>query len=189
MSSNQPCLCPSTSFSPLTCAVIQLPIGSEENFAGVVDLVTMEAVIWSGEEMGAKFDRFPVDEAPIDDDLKERAHEYRAELLDLLADQDEEVCFQFTICLRYALGFCLLRGGVFSIFDCSIMKTIFKRCMCQRPPFWGGQEHTPKHDIQCLTPGKFIMPGEIIILIGPRSAVLGLFAPWWAKLVRRGVNI
>jgi elongation factor G len=41
-------------------AVLQLPIGNEAEFSGVIDLVTMEAVIWDGEEMGAKYDRIPL---------------------------------------------------------------------------------------------------------------------------------
>ena len=36
--------------------MIQLPVGAEDNFQGVVDLVKMKAVPWSGEELGAKFD-------------------------------------------------------------------------------------------------------------------------------------
>jgi len=42
-----------------TPAVLQLPIGSEGDFLGVVDLVTMEAIIWKGEDLGASFDRIP----------------------------------------------------------------------------------------------------------------------------------
>src|SRR5579864_3383460 len=40
--------------------VIQLPIGSEDKYEGVLDLIAMEEVIWKGEELGAKFDRIPV---------------------------------------------------------------------------------------------------------------------------------
>eukprot|EP00670_Eutreptiella_braarudii_P005886 CAMPEP_0174285852 /NCGR_PEP_ID=MMETSP0809-20121228/9753_1 /TAXON_ID=73025 ORGANISM="Eutreptiella gymnastica-like, Strain CCMP1594" /NCGR_SAMPLE_ID=MMETSP0809 /ASSEMBLY_ACC=CAM_ASM_000658 /LENGTH=872 /DNA_ID=CAMNT_0015381731 /DNA_START=23 /DNA_END=2641 /DNA_ORIENTATION=+ len=112
-----------------TPCIIQLPIGSEENFAGVVDLVTMEAVIWSGEEMGAKFDRFPVDEAPIDDDLKERAHEYRAELLDLLADQDEEVMMMILEDEEPSveqIKACIRKGTISNTFVPCITGTAFK---------------------------------------------------------------
>merc|ERR1719393_1256444 len=49
-------------------AVLQVPIATtptppEADFEGVVDLVTNEAIIWSGEEMGAKFDRVPIADA------------------------------------------------------------------------------------------------------------------------------
>nr|WP_220795055.1 elongation factor G [Gluconacetobacter sacchari] len=56
---------------------LQLPIGAEENFVGVVDLVEMRAIIWEGGELGAKFHY-----AEIPDELKEKAAEARQELLD-----------------------------------------------------------------------------------------------------------
>ena len=54
-------------------AVIQLPIGAEGNYKGIIDLVTMEALVWHDEELGAKWD---VEEIPAD--LKDQADEYRA---------------------------------------------------------------------------------------------------------------
>jgi elongation factor G len=63
-------------------AVIQLPIGSEGNYRGVVDLVKMEALVWQGEDLGASWD---VVEIP--DDLKEQADQYRTELLEAVADR------------------------------------------------------------------------------------------------------
>ena len=59
-------------------AVVQLPIGSEAAYQGVVDLVTMKAWIWSGEELGASWD--VVD---IPDDLVEQAEDYRHQLIDV----------------------------------------------------------------------------------------------------------
>ncbi|MBB2168202.1 elongation factor G [Gluconacetobacter aggeris] len=56
---------------------LQLPIGTEENFIGVVDLVEMRAIIWEGGELGAKFHY-----AEIPAELKEKADEARQELLD-----------------------------------------------------------------------------------------------------------
>nr|WP_220791468.1 elongation factor G [Gluconacetobacter tumulicola] len=56
---------------------LQLPIGAEENFIGVVDLVEMRAIIWEGGELGAKFHY-----AEIPAELKEKADEARQELLD-----------------------------------------------------------------------------------------------------------
>ena len=69
-------------------AVLQVPIATtptppEADFEGVVDLVTNEAIIWSGEEMGAKFDRIPIADADIDESIKEKAAEYRAEMIEL----------------------------------------------------------------------------------------------------------
>eukprot|EP01024_Parvocaulis_polyphysoides_P068231 TRINITY_DN8284_c0_g1_i3.p1 TRINITY_DN8284_c0_g1~~TRINITY_DN8284_c0_g1_i3.p1 ORF type:complete len:769 (+),score=164.85 TRINITY_DN8284_c0_g1_i3:98-2404(+) len=65
--------------------VLQIPIGAEDNFQGVVDLVTMKALVWSGEELGASWD-----EKEIPDDLKEKAQEYREKLLDVAVEQEEE---------------------------------------------------------------------------------------------------
>ena len=63
---------------------IQLPIGAEAKFAGVVDLVEMEAIIWHEETLGASFDRVPIPEEMIDE-----AQLAREELLEQLADSDE----------------------------------------------------------------------------------------------------
>jgi len=65
--------------------VLQLPIGSEADFAGVVDLVKMKALIWNGEELGASWD-----EVDIPDDLKAKADEYREKMVELAVEQDDE---------------------------------------------------------------------------------------------------
>ena len=71
-------------------AVIQLPIGAEADFAGVIDLVTMKALVWESEDLGASWN-----EVEIPDDLKSQADEYRAELVDLLAEFDENILEKF----------------------------------------------------------------------------------------------
>jgi len=63
---------------------LQLPIGIEDTFIGVVDLVEMKAIVWEGGELGAKFH-----DAPIPDDLKEKAAEYRQLLLDTALSVDD----------------------------------------------------------------------------------------------------
>lgn len=65
--------------------VLQLPIGSEDSFQGVVDLVKMKAIVWSGEELGAKF---TYDDIPAD--LQERAREYRSQLIETVVEQDDQ---------------------------------------------------------------------------------------------------
>lgn len=57
---------------------MQIPIGAEETFAGVVDLVRMKAVVWNGEELGASFE-----DQEIPEDLVELANEYRYQLASL----------------------------------------------------------------------------------------------------------
>ena len=65
--------------------VMQLPIGAESDFAGVVDLVNNNAIVWGGEELGAKFDI-----VDIPDDLKSKAAEYRSNLIEMAVEQDDE---------------------------------------------------------------------------------------------------
>merc|ERR1719285_958108 len=61
-----------------TPAVLQLPIGSESDFKGVVDLVQMKSIIWNDESLGAKFEV-----GDIPDDLKEKAKEWHSKLVEL----------------------------------------------------------------------------------------------------------
>jgi len=64
--------------------VMQLPIGAESDFKGVVDLIEMNALVWRNEELGAQWD---VVEIP--DDLKERAVEYREKLIEKAVEVDD----------------------------------------------------------------------------------------------------
>ena len=66
--------------------VIQLPIGSEDKYEGIVDLVTMEEVTWKGEELGAKFEH-----GPIRADLQEAAKAARSKMLDIAVEMDDKV--------------------------------------------------------------------------------------------------
>ena len=70
--------------------VLQLPIGEEDAFAGVVDLVKMKAVIWNGEELGASFD-----ETDIPDDLADLAAEYREKLIEAVVEVDDDVMMAY----------------------------------------------------------------------------------------------
>jgi elongation factor G len=65
-------------------AILQLPIGAEEKFAGVIDLVQMKAVVWEEESLGAKFRIDPIPEA-----MASQAEQYREKLLEAAADCDE----------------------------------------------------------------------------------------------------
>jgi elongation factor G len=67
-------------------AVIQLPIGAESNYQGIIDLVTMQAWIWKGEDLGASWD--VVD---IPDELADQAEEYREALMDVLGTHDDTI--------------------------------------------------------------------------------------------------
>ncbi|WP_448952955.1 elongation factor G [Labrys neptuniae] len=70
---------------------IQLPIGSESNFKGIIDLVRMKAVVWSGESLGAEFDA----NLPIPDDMVEKATEYRNMLIEAAVELDDDVLAAF----------------------------------------------------------------------------------------------
>lgn len=65
---------------------VNIPIGAEENFKGVIDLVQMKAIVWNDESMGAKYD---VEDIP--QDLLEKASQYREKLLEAAAEQDESL--------------------------------------------------------------------------------------------------
>ena len=66
---------------------IQIPIGAEENFKGVVDLVRMKALVWEDEAaLGSKYE---VEEIP--EDLRDLAEEYREKLIEAVAEIDEEL--------------------------------------------------------------------------------------------------
>ncbi len=71
-------------------AVVQLPIGAENKFAGVIDLIKMKAIVWDDETLGAKFR-----EEDIPADLADQASEYREKLIELVVDQDDAVMEAF----------------------------------------------------------------------------------------------
>jgi len=71
--------------------VMQLPIGSEGDFVGVIDLIEMRALVWPGDSkgdvtLGAKYE---IEAIPAD--LQEKAEQYRAELLEAVADSSDEL--------------------------------------------------------------------------------------------------
>jgi elongation factor G len=68
---------------------IQLPIGKEDNFQGIVDLVTMKAYYYK-DDLGKVFE-----EGPIPDDMKDVVNEYRNILLEAVAEQDEEIMMKY----------------------------------------------------------------------------------------------
>ncbi|MFB0834049.1 elongation factor G [Arthrobacter halodurans] len=75
--------------------VMQLPIGSENDFVGVVDLIEMRALVWPGDSkgdvtMGAAYE---IQEIPAD--LKEKADEYRAQLVEAVAESSDELMEKF----------------------------------------------------------------------------------------------
>ncbi|GAB3752848.1 elongation factor G [Zhihengliuella somnathii] len=72
-----------------TPLVMQLPIGAENDFVGVVDLLSMKALVWPGDSKGDVTMGAAYETREIPDDLKERAEEYRAKLVEQVAESDE----------------------------------------------------------------------------------------------------
>ena len=69
---------------------VQLPIGAEENFKGIADLITMKALYWHDETMGAEYD---IDEIPAD--MLEECESYRDKMLETISDFDEELMSKY----------------------------------------------------------------------------------------------
>src|SRR5205823_1372018 len=69
---------------------IQIPVGAEDQFKGVVDLVAMKAVIWRDETLGAEFDVVDIPE-----DLKELAQSYREQMIEAVSEFDDVLFEKF----------------------------------------------------------------------------------------------
>ena len=75
--------------------VIQLPIGSESEFEGVIDLVTEKALVWKGDDLGASFDTLDIKIAIKDHLLLEKIALMRKKMLDDVAEQDDDVLMKY----------------------------------------------------------------------------------------------
>jgi elongation factor G len=103
---------------------LQLPIGIEDSFVGVVDLVRMKAVVWEGGELGARFH----DEG-IPADLLEQAKEYRQALLDTALSVDDaamEEYFEHGDVSEATLKRCVKAGTISGVFRPVLCGTAFK---------------------------------------------------------------
>ncbi|MEM6261144.1 MAG: elongation factor G [Bacteroidota bacterium] len=69
---------------------IQVPIGAEENFRGVVDLIDNKAIIWNEDDMGMTYE-----EVEIPDDIKDTVEEYRTQLIEACAEYDDALLEKF----------------------------------------------------------------------------------------------
>jgi elongation factor G len=81
-----------------TPAVLQLPIGKEGDFLGVVDLVQMKAIIWNDETLGASFEVTDIPDvmaADGENNLIKQAQEYHEKLVELAVEQDEELLLAY----------------------------------------------------------------------------------------------
>jgi elongation factor G len=90
--------------------LLQIPVGAEEHFSGVVDLVKMKVIAWDDETQGVKFEELDVPEA-----LQAQAEEWREKLIEAAAESDEELLERY------------LESGTLPTED--IKKGIRKRCI------------------------------------------------------------
>jgi elongation factor G len=66
--------------------VLQLPVGSEDDFNGVIDLIEMRTIVWDDETLGAHYQIEDIPESMID-----KARQYRDQLVETVAEQDDEI--------------------------------------------------------------------------------------------------
>ncbi|MBE0533264.1 MAG: elongation factor G [Rhodospirillales bacterium] len=108
--------------NPLVC---QLPIGEESEFAGIVDLITMESVIWKDESLGAEFVRGPIPAALADD-----AAMYRERLVEMAVEQDDAAMEAYLEGGKEpdvaTLNKCIRRGTVSGVFVPVLCGSAFK---------------------------------------------------------------
>jgi elongation factor G len=115
-------------------AVLQLPIGKEDDFRGVVDLVQMKAIIWNDDvPMGASFDVVDIPDEPAADDsgesLIDQAKKYHEELVELVVEQDEELLMGYLegeMPSQEDLKRCLRQGTIAGDFVPVLTGTAFK---------------------------------------------------------------
>jgi len=69
---------------------IQIPIGQEDKFKGVVDLLSMKAIVWTNEDLGAEYE---TEEIPAE--LKKKAEAFRAQLVETVAENDDDMLHKF----------------------------------------------------------------------------------------------
>jgi elongation factor G len=69
---------------------IQIPIGQEDKFKGVVDLIGMKAIVWTDDTMGAEYE---TEEIPAE--LKKKAEAFHAQLVETIAENDDEILHKF----------------------------------------------------------------------------------------------
>ncbi len=104
--------------------VLQLPVGSEAEYAGLVDLLTMKAVIWANEELGAKYN-----EVEIPEDLTAKASEYREKLIERAVEQDDtamEAYLEGTEPDLETLKACIRKGTIAATFVPVLCGSAFK---------------------------------------------------------------
>jgi len=104
--------------------VMQLPIGAEADFVGLIDLVKMKAIVWKDENLGADFE-----EVDIPDDLADMAAEYREKMVETAVEQDDdamEAYLEGTEPSEETLRACVRKGAIAADFVPVFLGSAFK---------------------------------------------------------------
>ncbi|GFZ81826.1 elongation factor G [Rickettsiales bacterium] len=104
--------------------VLQLPVGTESDFAGVVDLLEMKAVIWDNEDLGASFKYVEIPEG-----MTEQANKYRAELVERAVEADDALLESYLSngdIDNDSLRSCIRKGTIENIFVPVLCGSAFK---------------------------------------------------------------
>lgn len=104
--------------------VLQLPIGSEERFEGIIDLIQMKEIVWKNENLGAEFEL-----REIRDELKEQAAEYRTMMVETAVEQDDAVMEAYlsgTEPTEAQLKTCIRKGTISQVFTPVLNGSAFK---------------------------------------------------------------
>jgi elongation factor G len=104
--------------------LLQLPIGAEADFLGVIDLVEMKAIVWKDESLGAEYD---IEEIP--EDLADQAAEWRVKLVEAAVDMDDdamEAYLEGTEPTPDVLRSCIHKGVIANAFVPVLCGTAFK---------------------------------------------------------------
>lgn len=110
--------------------IIQLPVGSESNFSGVIDLVKMRAFIWQSYESNA-----PFNEVEIPNEYKDLAKEYREIMLDSICEQDDKVLEKYLSgeeLTEEEIRMCIRKGTISMDFYPMICGSSFKNVGVQK---------------------------------------------------------
>lgn len=104
--------------------VLQLPIGSEENFIGVVDLIKMQSIVWKNDALGAEYTY-----GEIPDNLKDEANDYRVRMLDVIAELDDAIMEKYLEGAELSEGeikACIRKGTISGAFVPVLCGSAFK---------------------------------------------------------------
>jgi len=89
-----------------TAIPVGIPIGAETELEGLIDLVTMEEWLWQGEDLGASWIK-----APIRDDLKDQADEWRGKMIEAAVEMDDDAMMEYLETFQHCAN-CSVRAAL-----------------------------------------------------------------------------